>query len=369
MSILNKLFANYGDDVARVAANKGDDALMALARTDYDTLIKNAQKQIDDIGKVSLFAKDADSIAKRAKLSELRDSIKAYKHGFDNIMDYNNSVAAKAANKTPYKAPTAAYSPNIGEKALNTPVEPGKTRLFRGLENDFDPSYVPQVSDNGFGYESWTDNYNLAKQYGDNIYAIDVPNEAIANDFITSSGDRNPLIKTDKNAGLNGISGGEYLLNVNDPLRESLTYSRVSDSSGVLNDLLSQNNGKDVGIIPETQSMLKKLLSGNGADKIYPRVDDDYFNMFTNQQFRVPYETPEDLAKVAAFKNIIESGGEITPIAVRASGNGQYAIDDGLHRMRAFYETGRQPLFRVFDNKSDSYNFADLWNKSKGNPI
>lgn len=123
-------------------------------------------------------------------------------------------------------------------------------------------------------------------------------------------------------------------------------------------------------VLPDnTQSMLKKLLTGNDADQIYPRVNDDYFNMFTNQQFKTPYETPEDLAKVAAFKNIIESGGEITPIAVRSAGNGQYAIDDGLHRMRAYYETGRQPLFRVFDNKTDSYNFADLWNKSNGNPI
>lgn len=243
MSILSSLVSGVGDDVARAAANKGDDALRALARTDYDTLIKNAQKQIDDIGAVSLFAKDADSIAKRAKLSELRDSIKAYEHGFDNIMDYNNSVAAKAASKTPYKAPTAAYSPNIGEMALDAPVEPGKTRLFRGLENDFDPSYAPQVSDNGFGYESWTDNYDLAKQYGDNIYAVDVPNEVIANDFITPSGDRNPLIRTDKNAGLNGVSGAEYLLNVNDPLRQSLTYSRVSGNGSVLNDLLAQDNG------------------------------------------------------------------------------------------------------------------------------
>ena len=141
----------------------------------------------------------------------------------------------------------------------------------------------------------------------------------------------------------------------------------VASQSDDLGRIVSR--GKNAGNMPETQQMLKNLLSENVADQIYPRVDDDYFNMFTNQQFRVPYETPEDLAKVAAFKNIIESGGEITPIAVRASGNGQYAIDDGLHRMRAFYETGRQPLFRVFDNKSDSYNFADLWNKSKGNPI
>lgn len=120
------------------------------------------------------------------------------------------------------------------------------------------------------------------------------------------------------------------------------------------------------GDMPETQQMLKNLLSENVADQIYPRVDDDYFNMFTNQKFRDPYKTPEDLAKVATFKNIIESGGEITPITVRVAKDGRYAIDDGMHRMQAFYETGRQPLFKVFDNKDDSYNFADLWDKANG---
>ena len=107
----------------------------------------------------------------------------------------------------------------------------------------------------------------------------------------------------------------------------------------------------------------------NSVDQIYPHVANDYFDIFTNQQFKIPYESAEDLAKVDALKNLIQSGDEIAPIAVRSAGNGRYAIDDGLHRMRAFYELGRQPNFRVFSNKADSYNFSDLWNKSKGNPI
>lgn len=126
------------------------------------------------------------------------------------------------------------------------------------------------------------------------------------------------------------------------------------------------SRGKNAGTMPETQQMLKNLLSENVADQIYPSVDDDYFNMFTNQEFRDPYKAQEDLAKVATFKNIIESGGEITPITVRVAKDGRYAIDDGMHRMQAFYETGRQPLFKVFDNKDDSYNFADLWDKANG---
>lgn len=155
---------------------------------------------------------------------------------------------------------------------------------------------------------------------------------------------------------------------------DDIARSAANQADDSLRILASQSDdlgrivsrGKNAGTMPETQQMLKNLLSENVADQIYPRVDDDYFNMFTNQEFRDPYKSQEDLAKVATFKNIIESGGEITPITVRVAKDGRYAIDDGMHRMQAFYETGRQPLFKVFDNKDDSYNFADLWDKANG---
>lgn len=129
------------------------------------------------------------------------------------------------------------------------------------------------------------------------------------------------------------------------------------------------NYGDDIirGVANNADDLARTAV--NSVDQIYPRVANDYFNIFTNQQFKIPYESAEDLAKVNALKNLIQSGDEIAPIAVRSAGNGQYAIDDGLHRMRAFYELGRQPNFRVFDNKVDSYNFADLWDKANKKPI
>lgn len=251
MSVLSNLVSSYGDDiaraagnkiddVARIAANKADDIARVTTKGNLRNLIEEAQKQLDDIGTVSMFAKDADSIAKRGRISELRDAIKAYEHGFDNFADYKSSLAAKSASRKPYQAPKAAYSPKLGEIALDAPVEPGYTRLFRGLEEDFDPSFVPQVSDNGFGYESWTDQYNLAKQYGNNVLAVDVPSNMIGDNYITASGERNPIYRTDKAAGLNGISGTEFLLNVNDPLREALTYAKVTGDGSVLNRLLGK---------------------------------------------------------------------------------------------------------------------------------
>ena len=103
MSVLSNLVSSYGDDIARaagnklddvaraatnklddaarVAANKADDIAMATTKGNLRDLIEEAQKQLDDIGTVSMFAKDADSIAKRGRISELRDAIKAYEAG------------------------------------------------------------------------------------------------------------------------------------------------------------------------------------------------------------------------------------------------------------------------------------------------
>ena len=57
----------------------------------------------------------------------------------------------------------------------------------------------------------------------------------------------------------------------------------VASQSDDLGRIVSR--GKNAGNMPETQQMLKNLLSENVADQIYPRVDDDYFNMFTNQEY------------------------------------------------------------------------------------
>lgn len=218
---------------------------VALTDDERAARIANAQKQIDDIGPVPMFTDDPDNIAKRARISELRDSIKAYQSGYDTTQDYKDAMAARRANRRPYTPPEAQYQPKIGEDvALGATEAPeGYTRLYRGLETEFDPKYVPQVSDNGYGYESWSDSYDLAREYAGpdgNIYSVDVPNARIADQIVTPDGERMPVVRTDKKAGLKSFSdenkfidGKEYLLNVNDPLRQELTYSRVTPANSL----------------------------------------------------------------------------------------------------------------------------------------
>jgi hypothetical protein len=205
-----------------------EEVVMAELAPDYQSRIAQAQAEIENIGPVSLFAKDAESQAKRARIMELNDNIKAWQNGYENSGDYSAAQEAKRANRKPYEAPEAKYQPRIGETTLDAaPAQEGYTRLYRGLENNFDPKYLPSVDDNPFGYESWTDNYNLAKQYGNNVYSVDVPTNRIADQIVTADGERVPVVKTTKKAGLNGVDGVEYMLNANDPLRQELEYRRI----------------------------------------------------------------------------------------------------------------------------------------------
>ncbi len=249
-----------------------------LTDAERQARIENAQAQIDELGPVPLFSDNPEYVAKRARKLELNDAIKAYRSGYDTVDEYNAAMAAKRANKREYKAPEAQYAPRIGEEVIldATQAPEGYTRLYRGLENEFDPKYVPQVSDNGYGYESWSDTYDLAREYAGpngNVYTVDVPNSRIATQTVTPDGERMPVVKTDKKAGMKSfdgerfIDGKEYLLNVNDPLRQELTYSKVKPKT--VADLMNEPKQKtvaDLMLSPEQEEFFKdsQLRDENG---------------------------------------------------------------------------------------------------------
>lgn len=213
---------------------------MALTDDERQARIANAQKQIDDIGPVSRFSNNPDDIAKRARISELQGNIRAYENGYDTAQDYADAMAAKSANRANAQSATATqrqvYAPNMGEMEYGAPVQDGYTRLYRGMTQEFDPQYNRNAMDNMNGYESWTDNYDLANRYGDGkyVYSIDVPTSRIANSLYDENpnsatyGDRNFIASIEKPAGIDDITGNEYLLNTNDELRSDLTYNRVN---------------------------------------------------------------------------------------------------------------------------------------------
>lgn len=125
----------------------------------------------------------------------------------------------------------------------------GNKRLYRGLSQEYDPNYPKNRLDTQ-GYESWTDNPELARQYGENVYYIDVPEGDIKTSYLDENpmsetyGDRNPIYSIDKKAGLNGVSGNEYLLSVDDPYKEGLTYNRLGGKPKTVADLMAESKPK-----------------------------------------------------------------------------------------------------------------------------
>jgi hypothetical protein len=90
-----------------------------------------------------------------------------------------------------------------------------KITLYRGLEREFDKSHDISSTDAPHGYSTWTDNIKLAREYaGQNgfIYKIELPESSMGDSFIDEDGERPLFFDNDKGAGLNGVSGKEYLV-------------------------------------------------------------------------------------------------------------------------------------------------------------
>ena len=80
------------------------------------------------------------------------------------------------------------------------------------MENKFDPNYDLTKTDAPNGYSTWTDNPELAKQYGSNIYEIELPKKQQGKELVNADGERVLFLDNEKKAGLNNISGKEYLV-------------------------------------------------------------------------------------------------------------------------------------------------------------
>lgn len=168
-----------------------------------------------------------------------------------------SSLVPKTASKLGTGLATQATLSNIIPKAASKIAPDGMMTLYRGLTQKYDPNFPIAKLDTS-GYESWTDNLDLAKQYGDYVYSIDVPKSDIKTSYLDENpnsityGDRNPIYSIDKKAGLNGVSGNEYLLEVGSDYQKGLKYNpvvpddemgRAIQVSGVKNDVVKRAEG------------------------------------------------------------------------------------------------------------------------------
>ena len=173
------------------------------------------------------------------------------------------SVATKMGTNLTTKAGAATLG-GLVPKVATSSSSPNMMKLYRGLTQKYDPNYPVAKLDTS-GYESWTDNLDLARQYGDNVYSIEVPKTDIKTSYLDENpnsptyGDRNPIYRIDKKAGLNGVSGNEYLLEVGSPYQKGLIYNEVPSEL--------ETAIKNSGVSPETANRAGGYLGGLMVDK------------------------------------------------------------------------------------------------------
>ena len=241
------------------------------------------------------------------------------------VEEYNNgSPSATAYEKNITK------SKELNSSSFSLPeVKEGYTRLYRGLQNEYDPNYDRSILDSPNGYDTLTDNYDLAKEYGDNVYYIDVPTKSVANSVIDENpnsetyGDRNLLYKNDKPAGLRGVNGNEYLLYTDHDSFNSNDYHKINNNQSN-NKTNSGNKLKlDQRVSGDTlldaQDLIEEIKS------VGAKVDDNGYVTVYHQT------TPENAKKIKETGKMISKENDIffstSKNATQAEGRGNIKLE------------------------------------------
>lgn len=144
---------------------------------------------------------------------------------------------------------------------LTAPWRVAMPSLYRGLDQEFDPNHESREN---AGYSHWTDNPDLAKQYGDHVYQYDLPDEAMGQSYINDDGERPLYYDNEGKAGLNGVSGSEHLIYHH---HDDYDPSKIKPfTSGRADDLTDYRTERH-----RQETELEKATGGYGADKA------DYF--------------------------------------------------------------------------------------------
>lgn len=285
------------------------------------------------------------------------------KIGEQALSDFGGQAIADTATSTlssllPSVAADVATKTTLGgivSKVATDTASDGMMTLYRGLEQKYDPKYPVAKLDTS-GYESWTDNPELARQYGDYVYSIDVPKSDIKTSYLDEDpmsptyGDRNPIYEIDKKAGLNGVSGKEYLLEVGSDYQKGLKYNPVDDEL----NMAIRASGVDNGVATRAESFLNpanttnfnedtlnliETLRGVGAN-----VDD---NGLVSLYHRTTPENAREIYKTGKMFGKENDGG------LFFSTSKDYQPDYGSAVVEAKIPANKIQLDDVFDNNAD----------------
>lgn len=285
------------DEVAKEVyneRNKGLDNSSFSLRQKYDDISTERKKLQNELKKLNQQRKEIqekipnynmfkkyDELEEIDKLiAENTEKSKKLSFGQDKIQEQLDEIATPKQ-----KLESESYPSDSLPK-----LKKGYVRLYRGLNEEYNPNYDRSKLDSPNGYDTLTDNYDLAKQYGKNVYFIDVPKKQVANEIMDNNGVRNFAYKDDKPAGLNGVSGDEYLLNTHHGDFDANNYHKINHSDDTeintkysLSKSMPTQDNRGRTLSKEQQNYFKnsQIVDDNGKlMEVYHGTNSDDFNIF-----------------------------------------------------------------------------------------
>jgi hypothetical protein len=229
-----RIFIKDGEDLKTAMKNSGK---FGNLKNKKEEELEKLQKEYDSIqnmfdprkaelrDKINALKenKKLDDYKKEQKDKEIKQKADYLKEKEQRLKEENE--ATKKENEKKYKNIKVK---EINQEDLEKP-KPGYTRLYRGLEQEFDKNYDRSSIDNPNGYESWTDNPALAKAYGKNVYYMDVPTKDIGKNVMDNEGNRYMTYVHDKKVGIKGESGKEYMMYTDHDKYLKSTYTKINE--------------------------------------------------------------------------------------------------------------------------------------------
>lgn len=162
-----------------------------------------------------------------------------------------------------------------------------KTTLFRGLTQKYDPNFDNTKLDNPNGYESWTDNYDLAKQYAGEdgyVYSTEIDNNEInTTDILDENGDRSLVYWNDKPVGLNGQSGEEYMVYTDHDDHNKLDYKEISSPKKKENKPSKEEEFKErISLIKQANELSEITKRSISQENIKKASNEELRNLVDN---------------------------------------------------------------------------------------
>ena len=249
------------------------------------------------------------------------------------------------------------HIPIYPHMTISDSLSQNKMRLYRGLQEEYSKDFDKSKLDNVNGYESWTDNEKLAKEYaGENghVYYVDIDKKDInMDDIFDEDGERSLVYYNDKPVDLHGVHGEEYMLYTDHEKWKDLEYNEVIKKENYNN--YSTDRKAPISEIFENNAKIgKELFDSPSNDDLdqYVSYGVDLPKRFGDKEFKAQYdkniEGMKELKTPLKQKNVfyvgINKGEDLTKRDIISA-----SINEGTAHLYKTTKNGE--VARIFANE------------------